>query len=170
MAQPDNTPGGFNLAWVLLLCLTFFFSGSAGAVVLYGTSTGFGTGGNANGAGGGGNGPGTGPGNFSQFHQIDLGTGVATQISSDIGYGGDVGGLAADSNNVLYAGSGGRGPNDLGRLEDESLFFTIDPVTGSVRVEGRESAWVGPSPAAIGKDVHEDLTNGEEIAPRIETS
>lgn len=130
MSPANKNTSEFSLGWLLLACLTLVFSSPAAAVVLYGTSTGFGTGGNANNAGGGGAGPGTGPGNFSQFHQIDLNTGVATQISSDIGYGGDVGGLAADSNNVLYAGSGGRGPNNLGRVVDESQFFTIDPVTG----------------------------------------
>ncbi len=92
--------------------------------ILYGTSTGFGTG------DGGGNQDGTGPGQFSLFHQVDITTGVATQISTDIGYGGGVGGLAANSDNVLFAGRGGRGPNSLGKGESESLLFTIDPDTG----------------------------------------
>jgi hypothetical protein len=55
---------------------------------------------------------------------------VATEISMDIGYGGDVGGLATDPNNLLFAGTGGRGPNSLGRGESPTLLFTIDPVTG----------------------------------------
>ena len=97
-------------------------------VILFGTSTGFGSGGG--GGGSGGPGSGTGGGNVSQFHRVDITTGVATEISMDIGFGGDVGGLAANSNNVLFAGTGGRGPNNDGRSESPTLLFTIDPVTG----------------------------------------
>jgi len=99
-----------------------------GGIQLYGTSTGAGTGGGTGGSGGPGSG--TGGGNFSQFHRIDINTGIATEVSMDIGYGGDVGGLAADANNQLYAGTGGRGPNSLGRSVSPTLLFTIDPVTG----------------------------------------
>ena len=114
-----------GFAKALALSITIAFSASApAAVILFGTSTGFGTG---DGSGGGG---GTGPGNFSQFHRVNINTGVTTEISADIGFGGDVGGLAADSNNVLFAGTGGRGPNTLGRGESPTLLFTIDPVTG----------------------------------------
>ena len=115
----------------MVLAFNFAFSGTTFAgVILYGTSTGYGTG-EAGGPGlGGCCGPGTGPANFSQFHRVDINTGVATEISGDIGFGGDVGGLAANSDNVLFAGSGGRGPNTLGRIEDQSLLFTIDPFTG----------------------------------------
>ncbi len=51
----------------------------------------------------------------------------------------------------------------------DSLFagLTFDPESGTILVEGRESAWVGPSPADLGSDAHADLTNGEEIAARI---
>lgn len=45
--------------------------------------------------------------------------------------------------------------------------LTFDPDTGTILVEGRDSAWVGPSPAELGVDSGPGLTNGEEIAPRI---
>ena len=60
--------------------------------VLYGVASGFGTGEQ----GSGGTAPGTGPGNFSLFLQVDFMTGATTEISMDIGFGGDVSGLAAD--------------------------------------------------------------------------
>ncbi len=111
----------------LIISFALAVSGPVTAeVILYGTSTGFGTGEMGSGGGGGG----TGPGNFSQFHRVDITTGVATEISMDIGFGGDVGGLAASSNNELFAGTGGRGPNTAGRSESPTLLFTIDPVTG----------------------------------------
>ena len=120
-----KTFGSAGFAKALALSITIVFSASApAAVILFGTSTGFGTG---DGTGGG---AGTGPGNFSQFHRVNINTGVATEISADIGIDGDVGGLAADANNVLFAGTGGRGPNTIGRNESPSLLFTIDPVTG----------------------------------------
>ena len=125
MSNIGETFGSAGFAKALALSITIAFSASApAAVILFGTSTGFGTG---DGTGGG---AGTGPGNFSQFHRVNINTGVATEISADIGLDGDVGGLAADANNVLFAGTGGRGPNTLGRPESPSLLFTIDPVTG----------------------------------------
>ena len=115
------------LAAVLLTLFLLSFSGQATAeFVLYGVASGFGTGEQ----GSGGTAPGTGPGNFSQFLQVDLNTGVATEISSDIGFGGDVSGLAASPDGILYSATGGRGPNTLGRSVSPTLLFTIDPVTG----------------------------------------
>lgn len=51
----------------------------------------------------------------------------------------------------------------------DSLFarITIDPDDLEIRIEGRESDWVGPSPAALGVKLDPSLTHGEEIAPRI---
>ena len=113
----------------LMISFTLAFSGPVIAeIILYGTSTGFGSGGGQGGSGGPGSG--TGGGNVSQFHRIDIATGMTTEISMDIGYGGDVGGLATDLNNVLFAGTGGRGPNSLGRGTSPTMLFTIDPVTG----------------------------------------
>lgn len=45
--------------------------------------------------------------------------------------------------------------------------ITIDPRDLEIRVEGVASEWVGASPAALGVDLDQTLTNGEEIAPRI---
>jgi hypothetical protein len=118
----DTVELGFTIA------LTVSSPPLVSEVILYGTSTGFGSGGGGGGTGGPGSG--TGGGNFSQFHRVDIATGVATEISMDIGFGGDVGGLAANSNNVLFAGKGGRGPNDDGRTPSPTLLFTIDSVTG----------------------------------------
>ncbi|NQY92404.1 MAG: metallophosphoesterase, partial [Deltaproteobacteria bacterium] len=46
-----------------------------------------------------------------------------------------------------------------------------DPISdqrvATITIEGRNSTWVGPSPAQLGKDMHPDLTDGEQIAPRI---
>ena len=125
MSNINRTFKSNGFAKALALLVTIAFSASApAAVILFGTSTGFGTG---DGSGGGG---GTGPGNFSQFHRVNINTGVATEISADIGFGGDVGGLAADANGVLFAGTGGRGPNSIPRGVSPTLLFTIDPVTG----------------------------------------
>mgnify|MGYP001946280201 CR=1 FL=1 len=51
----------------------------------------------------------------------------------------------------------------------DSLFaeMTIDPITMTVKIEGRTSEWVGSSPAELGADQHPTLTNGEEIAAHI---
>lgn len=116
---------GFATALIAFIAIALSPAAKAG-VVLYGTASGFGTGEMAS----GGTGTGPAPGRFSQFHRVDINTGVATEISSDIGFGGDVGGLATDKNNVLYAGTGGRGPNNIGRNPSTSLLFTIDPFSG----------------------------------------
>ncbi len=44
--------------------------------------------------------------------------------------------------------------------------MTLDPATGTITIRGRASAWVGPSPAALGLDRDPTLIHGEEIAPR----
>ena len=51
----------------------------------------------------------------------------------------------------------------------DSLFatLTVDPKSLTIRVEGRKSEWVGPSPAELGADQDPTLTDGEQIAPRI---
>lgn len=51
----------------------------------------------------------------------------------------------------------------------DSLFamLTIDPQNLMIRVQGRESEWVGQSPIELGADQEATLTHGEEIAPRI---
>ena len=51
----------------------------------------------------------------------------------------------------------------------DSLFarLTVEPQNLTIRVKGRQSEWVGKSPAELGVDLNPDLTNGEEIAPRI---
>ncbi len=51
----------------------------------------------------------------------------------------------------------------------DSLFahLTVDPETLAIRIEGRESAWVGPSPAQLGADNYPELIVGEHIAPVI---
>ena len=98
------------VAATLMISLALGFSGQAAAkVILYGVASGFGTGEMQ------GTGDGTGPGQFSQFHIIDLDTGVATEISMDIGFGGSLSGLAINRDGVLFSGTGGRGPNTLGR-------------------------------------------------------
>jgi hypothetical protein len=45
--------------------------------------------------------------------------------------------------------------------------LTIEPEMLTVRVEGRQSEWVGKSPAELGADLNPDLTPGEEIRPGI---
>ena len=45
--------------------------------------------------------------------------------------------------------------------------LTVDPESLTIRVEGRKSEWVGPSPAELGSDQDPTLTDGEQIAPRI---
>ncbi len=45
--------------------------------------------------------------------------------------------------------------------------ITIDPEDLEVRVAGVRSAWVGASPAELGVDLHPELVDGEQIAPRI---
>ena len=51
----------------------------------------------------------------------------------------------------------------------DPLFARLDvnPNTQTIRVTGQRSSWVGPSPAELGLDMHPNLTNGEQIAPRI---
>lgn len=51
----------------------------------------------------------------------------------------------------------------------DSLFATlvIDPATQTIRIEGQNSSWVGPSPAALGTNGYPELHVGEEVAPRI---
>lgn len=51
----------------------------------------------------------------------------------------------------------------------ESLFttLTINPAMGTIMIQGKESDWVGPSPAEIGANTFPDLVVGEQIAPRI---
>lgn len=50
-----------------------------------------------------------------------------------------------------------------------SLFatLTVEPESQTIRIEGRSSDWIGPSPAELGTKVHESLIIGEEVAPRI---
>ncbi|KAA3609154.1 MAG: alkaline phosphatase [Planctomycetota bacterium] len=45
--------------------------------------------------------------------------------------------------------------------------LAFDLNSGLLSIEGRESAWVGPSPAELGADLNPNLIHGEEIAPRI---
>jgi calcineurin-like phosphoesterase family protein len=51
----------------------------------------------------------------------------------------------------------------------EPLFtmLTIDPGSGRIHVQGKQTTWVGQSPAELGADAYRDLTDGEEISPRI---
>ena len=51
----------------------------------------------------------------------------------------------------------------------DSLFATlsVDPGNHTIRVKGAKSSWVGKSPAELGLDMHPELTNGEQISPRI---
>jgi len=51
----------------------------------------------------------------------------------------------------------------------EALFatLTLDPRSGRIHITGRDSQWVGKSPAQLGLDMHPDLTDGEQICPRI---
>ncbi len=51
----------------------------------------------------------------------------------------------------------------------DSLFttLTIDPASGRIDVKGRESEWVGKSPSQLGIADKPDLTDGQEICPKI---
>jgi len=51
----------------------------------------------------------------------------------------------------------------------DSLYATlsVDPASLTIRAKGARSSWVGKSPAELGLDMHPELTNGEQIAPRI---
>ncbi len=51
----------------------------------------------------------------------------------------------------------------------DSLFttLTIDPASGRIYVQGRESQWVGKSPSQLGIADKPDLTDGKEICPKI---
>jgi len=51
----------------------------------------------------------------------------------------------------------------------DSLFTTLtfDGRTGTVSVKGKESSWVGKSPAELGIDSKPGKMNGEEVVPRI---
>ena len=51
----------------------------------------------------------------------------------------------------------------------DSLFttLTIDPARGRIDVKGRESRWVGKSPAQLGVAAKPDLIDGKEICPEI---
>ncbi len=126
-AFTQKTSAARLMKWLTLLIVSAsigFSANVAAQVVLYGTSTGFGSGGGQGGPGGPGSG--TGGGNRSQFHRVDITTGTTTELREDIGYGGDVNGLAIDSNDVIFAGTGGRGPNSFGRPVSPTLLFTID--------------------------------------------
>lgn len=45
--------------------------------------------------------------------------------------------------------------------------LSFEPGNAVIRVEGCESEWVGKSPAELGADLHPELVDGEQIAPRI---
>ena len=51
----------------------------------------------------------------------------------------------------------------------DSLFttLTIDPDTGQIDVQGRESHWVGKSPSQLGVASKPNLVDGKQICPRI---
>ena len=51
----------------------------------------------------------------------------------------------------------------------EALFttLTINPNENAIHIASCNTSWVGPSPAERGRDKHPELTDGEEIAPRI---
>lgn len=51
----------------------------------------------------------------------------------------------------------------------DSLFATLtfDPQTLSIRVEGRDSEWVGKTPKQLGVKLDPKLTHGEEVSPVI---
>ena len=44
--------------------------------------------------------------------------------------------------------------------------LTFEPASGTIAIEGCESAWVGPSPAELGVEFHPSLIHGEHVAPR----
>ncbi len=45
--------------------------------------------------------------------------------------------------------------------------LTFEPESGEIHLDGRESAWVGPSPEELGMYQAARVANGEEIVPRI---
>lgn len=51
----------------------------------------------------------------------------------------------------------------------DSLFavLTVDPANEVIRLKGRQSSWVGPSPAQLGSEPYPDLLPGGEIAAHI---
>ena len=51
----------------------------------------------------------------------------------------------------------------------DSLFttLTIDPDTGQIDVQGRESEWVGKSPAQLGIEAKPNLVDGKQLCPSI---
>jgi len=51
----------------------------------------------------------------------------------------------------------------------DSLFttLTVDPANARITVQGRDSKWVGKSPAELGIANKPNLTDGKEIVPRI---
>jgi Icc protein len=51
----------------------------------------------------------------------------------------------------------------------DSLFaiLTVDPANQVIRLKGRQSSWVGPSPAQLGSEPYPDLFPGGEIAAHI---
>jgi len=51
----------------------------------------------------------------------------------------------------------------------EPLFttLTIDPASGLVKIEGRKTEWVGPSPAELKFSEKAPLSAGKEIVPYI---
>jgi len=51
----------------------------------------------------------------------------------------------------------------------DALFatFKLDPLTRSIAIEGRESQWVGKTPAQLGATISRSLIHGEHIVPRI---
>jgi len=44
--------------------------------------------------------------------------------------------------------------------------LTFEPASGTITIEGCESAWVGPSPAELGVELRPSLIHGEHVAPR----
>jgi predicted phosphodiesterase len=50
-----------------------------------------------------------------------------------------------------------------------SLFatLTVEPESQTIRIDGRHSQWVGPSPADLGAGIYDELIVGEEVAPQI---
>ena len=53
----------------------------------------------------------------------------------------------------------------------DSLYttLTIDPAAGRIGIKGKLSEWVGKSPVDVGKKMHPDLKDGNEVAPHIRT-
>jgi 3',5'-cyclic-AMP phosphodiesterase len=46
--------------------------------------------------------------------------------------------------------------------------ITLDPKTGTIKVQGQDSIWVGPSPRALGLTLGENLRHGHEVVPKIQ--